>query len=894
MSEPTDSETGIGARLIALCVRAYPREVRDPFGQELYRATVARWSEARARGAAAALRWWVGEGRALAWGAVQERFERATGRGAIGPRARATRSGRWGAAFAEVQWLLREMRRNLRFSSSLVLVLTLALSLATAIFAFADGVLLKPLRYTDSDRLVAIWANRPAEGLDRVPLTQWDIQRFIDQDDVFEAVGGFTQQRTPMQLSDGVIEIGFGWLTSSIHDVLSVQPIMGRTFTVEDRGELVALLDHGFWQRQFGGDPDILGRTMRIAQQTWTIVGVLPPDTPLELPSRGRVPQRTDVWSTMWVDGSDPDATSAWIRTVARLAPGVTLEQARATALRIAEDSQGLYPERAEAGFELTVDTLRSDFTAGISRKLWLLLAGTIVLLLAAVTNAGNLIVLHHERRRRRTAIRLAVGASRARLATSAWIEAGGFTAIALALALFLSRVVLVALLSSTPSDVPRLDIVQLDTRALVFLGAAGVVTACLLGALSMIWTLKVPVDDVVRQSRTRTSFWSGSSLVSAEVAFAMPLLIVGALLGRSALAMAEIHPGFEAESAVAIRLGLPNHEISRVELYEILSDFHGRIAALPGVETVGAANVVPLAGGAFTGPVALSLAALDGAGIIEGDYRLVTPGYLRSLGVGLVEGQWPRSSDPENTVLVDELMAARLWPGRSALGRTLAARPLGDRRGDFTVAGVVTATRHENLREPGRPTVYFTAPSYTIPYMTTVVRGQVAAATLFNTARRIGAETHVDLLVADARDLGSLVGSANAQSRWLLTMVLALAAGACLITALGLYAVVGQYISSYLPALGIRRALGARPVHLITLVLGRVASIVAAGLIIGVVVALAASRYIQGELFGVRPTDPVTWVLAGTLLGMLALIAILLPTRRAITVSPLEVLRSE
>ena len=795
---------------------------------------------------------------------------------------------------AEVGWLVREMRRNLRFTGSLVLVLTLALGLATSIFAFADGVLLKPLRYSDSDRLVAVWGQRPAEGLDRVPLTQWDIQQLIERSDVFESVGGFTQQRSAMQLPDGVIEIGFGWLTTSIHDVLDVQPIMGRTFTREDQGELVALLDHGFWQRQFGGDPDILGQTVRIAQQAWTIVGVLPPDTPLELPSRGRVPQPTDVWSIMWVEGSDPDATSAWIRTVARLAPGVTLEDARATADRIAERSHGLYPERAEARFDLFVDTLRADFTAGISRKLWLLLAGTLVLLLAAVTNAGNLIVLHHDRRRRRTAIRLAVGASQARLAFSAWVEAAMFTLVASALAVLVARGVLAGLLSWTPSDVPRLDIVQFDGRALAFLGVASLITACLLGALSMFWTLKVPVDDVVRQTRGRTSSWSGSSLVSAEVAFALPLLIIGALLGRSAIALAEIDPGFEAEGAVAIRLALPNHEITRVELNGILEDFHRRIAAIPGVEQVGAANIVPLDGGAFTGPLGLVLTDLDESDVIEGDYRFITPGYLQSLGIELREGAWPRASDGDNAIVVDELLEARLWPGRSAVGQTLAARPLGDRREDFTVVGVVSATRHENLREPGRPTVYFTDRSYTLPYMTSVVRGRVTAASLFSTVRQLGADTHRDLLVADARDLTSLVGAANALSRWLLTMVMALAVGASLITALGLYAIVGQFISSYLPSLGIRRALGARPVHVIKLVTRRVLAIIGVGLVLGVVIAQAASRFIQSELFGVRATDPITWITALVLLGVLALVAVALPTRRAIAVSPLEILRSE
>ena len=892
--DPAPPSRDAGSRLIAWLVSLYPAAVRGPFGDELIDLTRQRWLDARRRGLTSGSLWWIREGGPLAFGAAKERFDRRRDGNGLSNPGGPSREPRWGDGMSELGWVLREMGRNSRFTLSLVLVLTLALGLSGSVFAFVDGVLLKPLRYAESERLAAIWASRPAEGLERVPLTQWDIQQVMDHPDVFESVGGFTQQRSAMQLPDGAIEIGFGWLTTSLHDVLDVQPVLGRTFTKEEQGELVVLLDHGFWQRQFGGDPDILGQTVRIAQQAWTVVGVLPPNTPLELPARGRIPQQTDVWSIMWVDGSDPDANSAWIRTVARLAPGVTVDEASTLLDRIADDARGQFADREEARFRFTMDPLREDFTAGISRKLWLLFAGTVVLLLAAVANAGNLLVLHHERRRQRTAIRLALGASRRRLATNTWLEATVLALVSLALAVPLGQFVLTALVSCSPTDIPRLDGVRFDLRAYGFMTLAAGVSTVLMGLLSAFWNRRVPVDAVIRKSRSGAASWSGARLVSVEVAFAVPLLIVGALLARSAQALTAIDPGFDAEDAVLVRTALPNHEISRVELAGILNAFQDQLRALPGVESVGSANIVPLAGGAFTGPVGAGLVDLERADALEGDYRFATPGYLESVGVGLVNGSWPHSTDGGNVVAVDASLAARLWPGQDPVGRTLAARPLGDAREDFRVAAVVTATRHETIRDEGRPTVYFMSPEYTLPYMSAVVRGRVDAASIFPLARAAGRATHPDFLVAEARNLNEVVASASALDRWLVTMVIALALGASLITGVGLYAVVGQFISGYKPSLGIRRALGARAVHLLSLVLRKVAVIVGIGLALGLLLAAGASTYVRSELVGVGSTDPLTWAAAAVVLLALALTAVAMPTRSAIAVSPMDVLRDE
>lgn len=884
-SKPAWSE-----RAIRAVVRLYPPEVRTPHGDELVQASLERWRAARRRGRFDSSRWWLTEGRLLLTGAVVERAQRAMGWGDL-RRTEASWSAR---TFVDLASLLRSMRRNAGFSISLVGVLAIALGLATSVFAFADGVLLKPLRYADEARIVSVWASRPTEGLERVPLTQWDVNRLRERADIFESVGGFTQQRTPMQLSDRVVEIGFGWITTGIHDVLDVEPILGRTFLESERGELVALLDHGFWQRQFGGDPDVLGRTMRIAQQTWTIVGVLPPDTPLELPTRGRVPMPVDVWSFMWVDGED--ATSAWIQTVARLAPGVTVEQAHQVAAQIATDARAEFPERADWGFELGVQTLRADLTGGISRHLWLLLAATVVLLLAAITNAGNLMLLQRQRRRHRTAVRLAIGASTGRLSRTAVVEALLFAVAAGLLALPVGTLFLDALVRWSPADVPRLDVVGFDTRALLFLLAAVVVAGAVLGAIAVAWTVDVPTDDVIRPTRNRGPSWSGSRLVAAEVALAVPLLVIGALLARSASSLAAIDPGFDTTEAVALRLGLPNHEISRQELSLILADFHDQLRSLPGVEHVGASNVLPLGGGAFTGPAALEEVELAAPDALEVDYRFVTPGYLEALGVPLIAGGFPATVDSEATprVVVDALLAERLWPDGEAVGRTLSARPLGDARGDFTVLAVVGETRHEDLRERGRPTIYFTSPNYTIPYVTTVVRGTVAAETLFPTARRFGAVAHPDFLVADARSLDGVVAQAYALSTWLVLLVVALAVGAALITGLGLYAIVGQFVSGYARSIGIRRALGARAAHLIYVVARRVLLVVGIGCVAGAVLATWASRFIRSELVGVAPNDPITWLVGGSLIVALVVVATTAPTRGALAVSPVEALRSE
>lgn len=891
---PSPQPVPRSVRILGWLARAYPPSLRRQFGTELISDTAWRWQRARDRGPVAATMWWLKEGSRFVVDGLVERLQRRTGTGRISREPERPPQRRWSGFRTDVYASLRDTARNWRFSGVLTIVLALAMGVASGVFTLLDGIVLKPLDYPEPDRLVAVWARHAADDLDRIPLTQWDVIELQKQTDVFEQVGSFTQQKSALHLDDGSMEVGFGWLTRSTLELLGVQPILGRPFTVEDQGELVVLLSHEFWQTHYGADPDIVGKTLRLAQQPWTIVGVLPPDTPLELPARGRVPLETSLWSIMWVENPDPDATSAWMRTVARLAPGVTVPQARAAADRIAERSRSLYSARETSGYTLDLDPMREDFTAGVSDQLWLVLLGSLVLILAAAFNGGNLLVLQQARRRHRTSVQLALGATRGRLARAALLEVFVICAVAGVMSLLVGWFTLQLLLTWVPADFPRLDEVEFGTRTLAFMASVGLPSACILGFFSVTWTVGSGMVVSGGRPQAARSPW-GRTLVGVEVAMATALLAVGLLLGRSAMQLSTVDPGFDPDDAVALRLALPNAGITFRDLGDMATKLSAQVAQLPTVRSVGIANTIPLDGNQWTGPAAINNGLIEADQGSDIDYRFVSAGYLESIGAQLIDGELPRPGDPEEHVVIDDALAAALWPdGRRAIGQRLAARPLGVDTVEFVVSGVVENLKHEDLGRDGRPTAFFTSPAFTLPYVTLVVRSELSAPELFSALGPIGVGVHPDLLVAESRSVESLLNAATALSRWLVRLVIVFAATAAMITALGLYAVVGQFVMSRRPALGVMKALGAQPRRMAWFVAREVWAVGIAGLACGLVLSIGASHVVRDDLFGVSPGDPASNLLAALVVAALAVGAASVPTLQATRVDPMRALRED
>lgn len=874
-------------RLLALAVRAYPRRFRERFGPELREAVEHRFRTRSHAGALATGVWAAREVCVLVWHGVAERTSGALRRGGGGLRGTAARLA------TELTWSGRELIRSAPVATALIATLAVTLAVAGASFALLDGMLLRALRYADSDRLVAIWARHPEDGIERLPLTQWDVLELKARDDVFEAVGAYSQQRTALHLPDRSVEIGLGWLTSSTLEVLGIRPVLGRSFDASDQGELVVLLDHDFWLGHFGGDTTVVGRTLRIAQQSWMVIGVLPPATPLHLPAQGRVPARTDVWSFMWVENPDPDASSAWMRTVARLQPDVTPEAAQAIARRIAAESRTRFAARAQTGYDFDVVPLREDFTADVSDQLWLILGGSLVLLLAAAFNGGSLLMLFHLRRQHRTAILRALGADRGRLTRSHAFRILVLIGVASGLGGLGSVVALQGLLAWMPPDFPRLHAIRIDARAGTFMALLALLDALALFALSVGTAFHDRIDVGRAASVVERPRW-GARVLVVQVAGSTVLLALALLLARSARNLSEVAPGFPTEQRVALRLALPNAGLTLRDLGAMAGAFHDRLSEVPGIDAVGAANVVPFDGGQWTGGVATTLAELSAQRTVAADFRFVTPGYLEALGLPVLAGELPAEGRDEGIAVVDQRLAELLWPNDPTSPGPLAAQPLGGEAATFGVAAVVGPALHASLRDGARPTVYFTSPAYTLPYVTTVVHTTLPAGDLLAHAREVGREVHPDFLVAEARPLDDLVAAAAASAYWLTRLVALFACTASAITLLGVYAVVSHTVRAQQREIGVRRVLGAEPRALGWMVTRQVLWTAVIGGGFGVVGGAVGARWIRGELVGVSTLDPGTYGLSVLIVAACAVAASALPAVRAMRVDPAEELRAD
>ena len=781
-----------------------------------------------------------------------------------------------------------------------LVALALGMGAATAIFSVADAVLLKPLAFREPERLLVVWEKNPAQNKFRMFAAAGNFLEWRSQSRVLESAGAF-QDDVHVNLSGGpngpieAEELAAQRVSAGLFPLLGVQPLVGRGFSPEEdqpgRANF-ALLSYSVWQRRFAGDRSIAGQTIRLRDQSYTVVGVLPPGVQI-------LDRPADVWIPLGLDSNDPRTLRArFLTVIARLRPGATLQQAQAELDTIGGRLE-LADPALNRGWRPNLFPMREELTGSVRQPLLVLMGAVGFLLLIACVNVANLLLARGAARSKEFAVRAAMGAGRDRIVFQLLAEsltmaaAGGILGLVLAW----GGVGLLTRLGS--ATIPRLAQARLDWRVFLFALAVSAVTGMLFGlAPALQVSTANPQAALIEGGRGSTAARSSrllrNGLVVSEVALASLVLIAAGLLMRSFVRLRAVDPGFQPSNLLTLRLPLsPNAPIER--RVALLNRLSGRIAVLPGVRSVGAVNNLPL-----TGLGVGTTFAVDGRPAPPPEQRPMglvragTPDYFRTMAIPLVSGRFFTESDTAQSpfrIIVNQSLARLFWPDANPIGGRLALDPAGR---IAEIVGVVGDVKPERLDGDDSPTIYSPYPQTNFNTMVLVVRTAVPPETLASSIERAVHQSDPDQPVADMRPMDAVVDQAVSTARFHTLVLAVFAQIAFLLAATGIYGVVAYDVSRRTSEIGIRISLGAQPRDVLRLILGQCARLAALGISLGLAGAFALTRLMESMLFGVKPTDAYTFAVISLLLGAVALVAGYLPSRRAMALQPAAALRHE
>lgn len=784
---------------------------------------------------------------------------------------------------------LRALRRSPGFTAVVIATLALGVGANTALFTLVDAVLLRPLPYPDSDELVAVWHTWKQSP--RAPLAKGAFLALRERARSFERM---TLVRSrPFNLADdeAAVHVAGAEVTPGFFGVLGVDPELGRGFLPEEGrpgGAAAVVLSHGLWRDRFGGDRDVLGRRLRIDARPYTVVGVMPAG--FEFATWGT---RQELWVPMVLSAEDRDDWTLFSFSVARLADGTTLGQARDELQRVRAALREEHPDFfTAAGFR--PEPLLEAMVGTVSQPLWLLLGAVGLLLLVACTNVANLILARNVDRRRELALKTALGAGRGRIVGDLLAEAMILGLAAGAAGLALAVLCLDLLLDRVPVAMPRTGDVAVDARVLGFGVGLALFTALLFGLLPALRASSVRPGTALgvggrwmaggRDQRTR------DLLVGSQVALVLVLLMAAGLLGKSFWRLSGVDPGFETGGRLVVRVEVPPERYAdRADLVRFFERLEERLAALPAVESVGVSTFVPLRGSLSIQYFAEGHPRTETLGEAPvARYEAVSPGYFETLGIELEEGRLlrPGDGDPEAAVaVVSRAIADDLYPDGSALGRTLYMPGR-----DVEIVGIVEDVRQQGLDQGGIHQVYVPHPHLYFPWKGRhlTLKSRVAEPrSLLADVRRVVRDTDPDQAIAWAGTLEEVVAGSLARPRFEMLLLGAFAGLALSLAVVGVFGAVSFRVARRTREVGVRMALGAGPGRVRRWVLRKGLTPVLLGILAGTALALAAAPLVQSLLYEVEARDPALLLGVGALLLVSGALAAWLPARRATRVDP-------
>ena len=817
----------------------------------------------------------------------------------------------------------RTLRKNPAFAITAIVTLALGIGASTAIFSVVNAVLLRPLPYGDAGRLTIITQDLRARNVVDFPVGPGDVPDIRNGTTAFDGIAALqTARNFPYTDKDGKAQlITAAFATPNIFKLLEVPVVYGRDFTDDDgipnpivqippgaqptpqtppppRLPTIGIISYDFWQRVFGGDPSIVGKTITLGGPV-QIVGVASPRAELIFPVSMQVERHPDVWSALRVNFEQGSRQNVAYRLVGRLKPNASLTTARAEIARVTADLQARFPTDKTAGVTYRVEPMKEYVVGGVRTSILSLMGAVILVLLISCANVANLLLVRASQRERELAVRAAMGGSPFAIVRQLLAECLVLAALAALLGVGLAKLGIVLLLQLAPANLPRLADVSLDPVVLGFAVLASVAAVLIFGLVPALRASRPDLAQVLRATG-RTPALSGAArlrnaVIVAEVALSFVLLIGSGLMVRSFVALMRTEPGFEANGVLTF--GLSNLRFnSRDEARAVFSQIHDKLAAIPGVSAVTTANAIPFDGNDPSGRWGTQDAMNDPTRFRQGGTMLVPPSYFDAMRVKLLAGRiftQAENDDPNTKVVVLDDESAKLAFGQqSPIGKTIYARIRTEVPEAYTVIGVVRHHRHLTLYGDEKELLFFPAGPFGGGRW--LVRTASDPTALGQAVRKAVTSLNPQYLVTEMRPLTDYVDKARSATRFALVLIGLFATIAALLAAVGLYGVLSSIVRQRTSEIGIRMAFGAQSTSIFRLVIGQGLEMSAIGIGIGLLIAVAATRVMSSMLVDVRPTDPITFVAMALLFLGIAAAACWLPARRAAGMDPNEALRQE
>ncbi|HEX6534541.1 MAG TPA: ABC transporter permease [Gemmatimonadaceae bacterium] len=799
----------------------------------------------------------------------------------------------------DVRYAVRVLRKRPAFTILALLCLGLGIGASAAIFSVLDQALLRPLPFTESGRLMAVTSRVDGEGGGSV--SGPDFVDWRAQSKTME-LAAWDDHTVSVSHATGAERLPMAWVSANLLHVLRASPLLGRGFGAEEEQpghSRVVLLSYALWQREFGGDRGVIGKTMRLDAREHTIVGVMPPTFDFPVGTS----ERAQLWLPLTLAGDSTFAQSRGshsLAVVGRLRAGATRDQAAAEMVAITRRLSELYP-RTNARFSAAVQPLRERLVGEV-RPTLLMLAGAVgFVLLIACANVGNLMLARASGRYKEIAVRAALGAGRGRIVRQLLAECLVLALVGGALGLLLASWGTSLLQTLLPPSLPHASDIGVDWRVASFALALSLATGVLFGLAPALAAARADLNSTLKDS-TRGSTGAGSgqrvrsAFVVVQIALSVMLVTGAGLLATSLARLERVDAGIAPRGAITARVRLPD---AKYEENARVLDFYGRLVerlrAVPGVTSVGAVLVLPL-----SGSNAVVGLRLEGRPVAPGHedgvaFNTVYGDYFHAIGMRLVAGRAFDEHDDTTGVpvaIVNEAFAKKYWPGESPLGKRISVTVNDGKMRQ--VVGVVADVRRDRLDEAAVPEVF--APERELPFsgMNVVVRTTGDGSAVAGTLRREVAALDQDVAVGSVQPMEEVLASSLAQRRFSALVLGLFAAVALLLAATGIYGVMTSMVTQRTRELAVRVALGAAPADVLGLVLRHGMLLTVLGIAAGVGGALALARLLSGLLYGVGGGDPLTLALVSLLLGAVALFASWLPARRATRVDPLLALQAE
>jgi predicted permease len=815
---------------------------------------------------------------------------------------------------------MRTLRRSPVFAATATLTIALGIGASAAIFSVANAVLLRPLPYKNPERLVVMYMDLRVRDNYGMPLSNENYSDIRNGSrSSFEDMAAVRTQRQVIPGKDGRPEqVRLAFATTNFFGVTGARIALGRDFTEADglpqpppqppAGApptaqapplpVVAILSHEYWQRRYGGRKDIVGERIPSGPRP-EIVGVLAPQFELMFPPSAQVEQRPDIWIANRAAYNNANRNTFGLRPVGRLRPGVTLARAQEEVESVAVRLRNDFPIQRTAGFYARLEPMHATLVSEVRPAILALMGAVIFLLLIACANVANLLLVRASLREPELAVRTALGAGRARIVRQMLAEAVVLTTLGAAVGIGLAWWGVRELLAVAPANLPRLESVRVDPTVIAFTAAIALGCAFIFGMVPAWGAFKLDLTTALQGSGRNAGLTGGrvvfrSAIVIAEVALCFVLLIGSGLMFRSFLELQRIDPGFDPRSLLTFQLlggrgGPPDQR------HASANQIADRIGSIAGVESITASFPFPLGGDFSTIRWGTEAALADNTKFQAVDWQQVRPGYFDVMRTRLIEGRTFTEADNDprrNLVVVDSMLAAKAFPNQSAVGKRILIRIRTPEPELVEIIGVVAHQRVTSLADPGREQIYFAEGFIGFGARKWAVRVSGDPASYASAVRTAVASVDPQALVTDLVPAENLVRRAQAGTQFSLTLIAVFALVAALLVAVGLYGVLATVVRQRTAEIGVRMSLGASPSRILRQVIAQGLRLSAAGIAVGVIAALLLTTALRTMLIGVRPTDPMTFLVMGLVFFVIAAVSSWLPARRAAALNPTAALR--